>query len=130
MSQLPLTGLAPLDDCRIAPFWTDWLRSPHDPFWDRPTLLTEPERVEIPYQEFTSPSQFRLAARLSGNEKASLIAGPWTHAGIYSAFGDVGARVLPNAAAGVPTWSPVLAAFFDRHLRGGGDSAYPSATAG
>ncbi|MER6874675.1 CocE/NonD family hydrolase, partial [Amycolatopsis sp. NPDC000673] len=36
-------------------------------------------------------------------------------------------RVLPNAAAGVPTWSPVLAAFFDRHLRGGDSSDYPAA---
>ncbi|WP_162834267.1 CocE/NonD family hydrolase [Amycolatopsis circi] len=133
VSQLPLTGIAPLADRRVAPFWTDWLRSPHDPFWDRPTLLTEPERVDIPflqisgYRDFTSPTQFRLATRLAGNEKAGLIAGPWTHAGTYSAFGDVGARVLPNAAAGVPTWSPVLAAFFDRHLRGGDGSDYPSA---
>ncbi|SFQ47880.1 CocE/NonD family hydrolase [Amycolatopsis rubida] len=133
VSQLPLTSLAPLDDRRVAPFWTDWLRSPHDPFWDRPTLLTEPERVDIPflqisgYRDFTSPTQFRLATRLADNEKAGLIAGPWTHAGTYSAFSDVGARVLPNAAAGVPTWSPVLAAFFDRHLRGGDGSDYPAA---
>ncbi|GAA1030694.1 MULTISPECIES: CocE/NonD family hydrolase [Amycolatopsis] len=133
VSQLPLTSVAPLDDSRVAPFWSDWLRSPHDPFWDRPTLLTEPERADIPflqisgYRDFTSPTQFRLANRLSGNENASLIAGPWTHAGTYSAFGDVGARVLPNAAAGVPTWSPVLAAFFDRHLRGGDSSDYPAA---
>ncbi|WP_370935349.1 CocE/NonD family hydrolase [Amycolatopsis sp. cg13] len=133
VSQLPLTSLAPLDDGRVAPSWADWLRSPHDPFWDRPTLLTEPERVDIPflqisgYRDFTSPTQFRLATRLAGNEKASLIAGPWTHAGTYSAFGDVGARVLPNAAAGVPTWSPVLASFFDRHLRGGDGSDFPAA---
>ncbi|MFD9961746.1 CocE/NonD family hydrolase [Amycolatopsis sp. NPDC058986] len=133
VGRLPLTGIAPLDDPRIAPFWTDWLRSPHDPFWDRPTLLTEPERITIPflqvtgYRDFTSPTQFRLATRLAGNERASMIAGPWTHMSTYSAFGDVGARVLPNAAAGVPTWSPVLAAFFDRHLRGGDGSAYPAA---
>ncbi|WP_406636095.1 CocE/NonD family hydrolase [Amycolatopsis sp. WGS_07] len=133
VSQLPLDRIAPLDDSRVAPSWADWLRSPHDPFWDRPTLLTEPERVGIPflqisgYRDFTSPTQFRLAARLAGNAQASLIAGPWTHSGTYSAFGDVGARVLPNAAAGVPTWSPVLAAFFDRHLRGGDGSAYPAA---
>ncbi|MFD2468850.1 CocE/NonD family hydrolase [Amycolatopsis silviterrae] len=133
VSQLPLDRIAPLADRRVAPFWADWLRSPHDPFWDRPTLLTEPERVGIPflqisgYRDFTSPTQFRLAARLAGNPQASLIAGPWTHAGTYSAFGDVGARVLPNAAAGVPTWSPVLAAFFDRHLRGGDGSDYPAA---
>ncbi|WP_377871840.1 CocE/NonD family hydrolase [Amycolatopsis halotolerans] len=133
VGQLPLTSIAPLDDSRVAPSWADWLRSPHDPFWDRPTLLTEPERVDIPflqisgYRDFTSPTQFRLATRLAGNEKAGLIAGPWTHAGTYSAFGDVGARVLPNAAAGVPTWSPVLAAFFDRHLRGSDGSDYPAA---
>ncbi|WP_405590216.1 CocE/NonD family hydrolase [Streptomyces sp. NBC_01092] len=133
MSRLPLTGIAPLDDSRIAPFWTDWLRSPHDAFWNRPSLLTEPERVTIPflqisgYRDFTSPTQFRLATALAGNDQAGLIAGPWTHMGTYDAFGQAGARVLPNAAAGVPLWSPVLAAFFDRHLRGGDGSAYPAA---
>ncbi|WP_040742722.1 CocE/NonD family hydrolase [Nocardia tenerifensis] len=133
VSRLPLTDIAPLDDDRLAPFWTDWLRSPHDPFWNRPTLLTEPERVTIPflqvagYQDFTSPTQFRLAAELAGNENASLIAGPWTHFGTYLPNGQAGARVLPNAAAGVPVWNPVLAAFFDRHLRGGDGAAYPAA---
>jgi uncharacterized protein len=133
VSKLPLTGIAPLDDSRTVPFWAEWLRSPHDGFWNRPSLLTEPEAVTIPflqicgYRDFLSPTQIRLAARLADNEQASLIAGPWTHMGIYTAFGEVGARVLPNAAAGVPTWSPVLAAFFDRHLRGGDGSAYPAA---
>ncbi|MFF7941534.1 CocE/NonD family hydrolase [Nocardia gamkensis] len=133
VSRLPLTDISPLDDDRIAPFWTDWLRSPHDPFWDRPTLLTEPERVTIPflqitgYQDFTSPTQFRLAIQLADNENTGLIAGPWTHFGTYTPSGQVGARVLPNAGAGVPTWNPVLAAFFDRHLRGGDGSAYPTA---
>ncbi|MGH3586034.1 MAG: CocE/NonD family hydrolase [Pseudonocardia sp.] len=131
--QLPLTGIAPLDDIRIAPFWTDWLRSPHDAFWKRPSLLTEPERVTIPflqicgYRDFCSPTQFRLASRLADNDQAGLIAGPWPHMSTYTAFGEVGARVLPNAAAGLPTWSPVLAAFFDRHLRAGDGSAYPAA---
>ncbi|MFE9577216.1 CocE/NonD family hydrolase [Nocardia sp. NPDC006044] len=133
VSRLPLTGISPLDDERVAPFWTDWLRSPHDPFWDRPTLLTEPERVTIPflqvtgYQDFTSPTQFRLATRLAGNDNARLVAGPWNHFGAYSPPGQVGARVLAGATAGVPTWNPVLAAFFDRHLRGGDGSAYPTA---
>jgi uncharacterized protein len=133
VSQLPLSAIAPLDDSRIAPFWAQWLRSPHDASWSRLSLLTEPERVTIPflqvcgYRDFCSPTQFRLATRLAGNEQASLIAGPWNHMATYTAFGEVGARVLPNAAAGVPTWSPVLAAFFDRHLRGGDGSAYPAA---
>ncbi|MFI6173451.1 CocE/NonD family hydrolase [Nocardia sp. NPDC051052] len=133
VGRLPLTDISPLDDGRVAPFWRDWLRSPHDPFWDRPTLLTEPERVTIPflqitgYQDFTSPTQFRLATELADNENAALIAGPWTHFGTYGPAGEVGARVLPNAAGGVPTWNPVLAAFFDRHLRGGDGSAYPTA---
>ncbi|MFF0144058.1 hypothetical protein ATK36_4246 [Amycolatopsis sulphurea] len=132
-SRLPLTDIAPLDDRRIAPFWTDWLRSPHDPFWDTPNLLTEPERVTIPflqisgYRDFCAPTQFRLANRLAGNENAGLIAGPWTHMSTYTAFSQVGARVLDNAAAGVPTWGPVLAAYFDRHLRGGDGSGYPIA---
>lgn len=133
VSQLPLTDIAPLNDSRLAPFWADWLRSPHDPFWDRPNLLTEPDRVTIPflqisgYQDFTSPTQFRLAARLADNEQARFIAGPWTHFGTYGASGQSGARVLPNANGGVPTWNPVLAAFFDRHLRGGDAADYPSA---
>ena len=133
VSRLPLAGIAPLDDGRVAPFWAQWLRAPHDPSWGRPSLLTNPEHVTIPflqvcgYQDFLSPTQFRLATRLAGNEQASLIAGPWTHMGTYTAFGEAGARVLPGAAAGVPTWSPVLAAFFDRHLRGGDGSAYPAA---
>ncbi|MFB8281294.1 CocE/NonD family hydrolase [Nocardia colli] len=133
LSRLPLTGISPLDDERVAPFWADWLRSPHDPFWDRPTLLTEPERVTIPflqvtgYLDFTSPTQFRLATRLAGNDNAQLVAGPWNHFGAYSPPGQVGARVPADATAGVPTWNPVLAGFFDRHLRGGDGSAYPTA---
>ncbi|ANY06846.1 hypothetical protein AFB00_11695 [Pseudonocardia sp. HH130630-07] len=133
LGRLPLTGIAPLDDDRVAPFWADWLRSPNDPFWDRPTLLTEPERVTIPflqvaaYRDFTSPTQFRLAELLRDDERAALVAGPWTHMGTYTASGEVGARVLPDAAAGVPVWGPVLAAFFDRHLRGGDGSGHPAA---
>ncbi|KIA66762.1 CocE/NonD family hydrolase [Nocardia vulneris] len=131
--RLPLTGIGPLDDDRVAPFWADWLRSPNDPFWQRPTLLTEPERVTIPflqvtgYQDFTSPTQFRLATALADNEHARLVAGPWTHFGTYTPSGQVGARVLADAAAGVPTWNPVLAAFFDRHLRGGDGADHPGA---
>jgi uncharacterized protein len=125
LARLPLTEIAPLDDERVAPFWRDWLRSPNDPFWDRPTLLTEPEKIDIPflqvsgYHDFTSPTQFRLATALADNARARFVGGPWTHMGTYSALGDVGARVLPDAGAGVPTWGPVLAAFFDRHLRDG-----------
>ncbi|WP_432279021.1 CocE/NonD family hydrolase [Nocardia brasiliensis] len=131
--RLPLTGIGPLDDDRVAPFWADWLRSPNDPFWRRPTLLTEPERVTIPflqvtgYQDFTSPTQFRLATALADNENARLVAGPWTHFGAYTPSGQVGSRVLAGASAGVPTWNPVLAAFFDRHLRGGDGADYPAA---
>ncbi|MCQ8835474.1 CocE/NonD family hydrolase [Streptomyces malaysiensis] len=133
VAELPLTDIAPLDDSRLAPFWTDWLRSPHDPFWDKPSLLTEPERVTIPflqvtgYRDFCAPTQFQLAERLSDNENAQMIAGPWTHMSTYVAFGQVGSRVLPNAAAGVPIWGQVLGAYFDRHLRGGDGSAFPIA---
>ncbi|RZT84427.1 hypothetical protein EV383_1268 [Pseudonocardia sediminis] len=129
---LPLTDVDVLSDPRIAPYWADWLRhEPGDAYWDRPTVAADPGRVDVPllqvasYRDFMAPTMFALAARLAGDTRHRLVAGPWAHGGVYT--GHTGARVLPGTPGGVGTWGPLVAAWFDVHLRGGTGAAYPAA---
>lgn len=129
---LPLTDLDVLSDPRIAPYWAQWLRhEPGDRYWDRPTVAADPGRVGVPllqvaaYRDFMAPTMFALAAALAGDDRHRLVAGPWAHGGVYT--GHTGARALPGTPGGVGTWGPLIAAWFDVHLRGGTGAAYPAA---
>ncbi|WP_433800021.1 CocE/NonD family hydrolase [Actinomycetospora sp. CA-084318] len=126
VSTLPLTAIPVLDDPVIAPAWHDRLaHGPGDPWWRRhPNVHQDPSLVEVPllqvaaYRDFLSPPMFRLASELAElGEPHRLVAGPWAHGGVYT--GHTGARVLPDTAGGVGAWGPLIAAWFDRHLRGG-----------
>lgn len=132
VATLPLTGVDVLSDPRIAPYWAQWLRhEPGDPYWERPGVAADPRRVDVPllqvaaYRDFMAPTMFTLAAALAGDSRHRLVAGPWAHGGVYT--GHTGARVLPGTPGGVGTWGPLVAAWFDVHLRGGTGAAFPSA---
>lgn len=123
VSTLPLTAIDVLDEPGVAPSWQERLaHGPSDPWWHRhPNVHHDPSLVTVPllqvaaYRDFLSPSMFRLAEQLG--EPHRLVAGPWAHGGVYT--GHTGARVLPGTPGGVGTWGPLIAAWFDRHLRGG-----------
>ena len=131
VATLPLTGVDVLDDPRVARAWQERLHhGAGDPTWDRPTVHADPSRVQVPllqvaaYRDFLSPSMFRLAEALAGDGRHRLVAGPWAHGGVYT--GHTGARVLPGTPGGVGAWGPLVAAWFDVHLRSGTGAAYPS----
>ncbi|GLZ50384.1 CocE/NonD family hydrolase [Actinomycetospora sp. NBRC 106378] len=123
VSTLPLTAVPVLDDPTVAPAWHDRLaHAPGDPWWHRhPNVHRDPSLVGVPllqvaaYRDFLSPPMFRLAETLGDPHR--FVAGPWAHGGVYT--GHTGARVLPDTAGGVGAWGPLIAAWFDRHLRGG-----------
>jgi putative CocE/NonD family hydrolase len=132
-SILPLTDVDVLSDPELAPFWREWLREPNVARQSAtPTLGTDPTRVGdvallqvTGYRDFIADGAFRLASALAHHPKHRLIAGPWTHRGPYQ--GSTGARELPGTSspAGPLGWGPLLAAWFDIHLRGGTGAAHP-----
>lgn len=107
----------PVADILDAAFWADWIDgSPGPPtLRERPDLLDVPLLQVVAYRDFMAPTTVELAAASTGPERR-LIAGPWAHSGTYT--GHVGSRVYPGATGGVGTWGPVIAGWFDRHLRG------------
>lgn len=128
VATLPLTAVPGLEDPDLARAWHERLaHEPGDASWDRPTVHADPTRVGVPllqvaaYRDFLSPAMFRLAGELGPPHR--LIAGPWAHGGVYT--GHTGARVLPGTPGGVGTWGPMIAAWFDVHLRGGTGAAHP-----
>ncbi len=131
VATLPLTGIDVLDDPALGRAWQERLaRGPVSTTWDRRHVHADPSRVGVPllqvaaYRDFLSPSMFRLAEALSGDPRHRLVAGPWAHGGVYT--GHTGARVLPGTPGGVGAWGPLIAAWFDLHLRGGDGSAFPA----
>nr|WP_296768835.1 CocE/NonD family hydrolase [Rhodococcus sp. (in: high G+C Gram-positive bacteria)] len=129
---LPLNSIDGLDDSAVTPHWEEWLSdATESPLHKGVTLSKDPDVGDVAllqiggYRDFIGPAQFALAEDLEDNPKHRFIAGPWTHRGPYS--GATGARELPDTStpAGPLGWGPLLAAWFDIHLRGGDGSAYP-----
>lgn len=130
---LPLTGIDGISDPDVVPFWNEWVRTePGDPTWLRAASLSQdPSLGDVAllqiggYRDFIGPGMFAVARAQAGNPRHRFIAGPWVHRGVYS--GATGARELPETSspAGPLGWGPVLAAWFDIHLREGDGSAYP-----
>lgn len=126
----------PVCDLLDTGFWADWV----DGSRGGPTLRDRPDLVDVPllqvvaFRDFMAPTMLELAGALlpgdrvgpaprrpTGSERDTipnhlLIAGPWAHSGTYT--GHVGSRTYPGATGGVGTWGPVIAGWFDRHLRG------------
>ncbi|MFC4949965.1 CocE/NonD family hydrolase [Pseudonocardia sp. GCM10023141] len=116
---LATVSTLPLDDVPVLgefDFWRDWLDGAAGP----PTLRARPDLVEVPLlqvvamRDFMAPTMLELAATLRGPHRTVL--GPWAHGGTYT--GHVGSRVHQGATGGVGTWGPLIAAWFDRHVRG------------
>lgn len=107
----------PVADLLDSAFWADWIDgSPGGPtLRDRPDLVDVPLLQVVAFRDFMAPTMLELAAAATGPERR-LIAGPWAHSGTYT--GHVGSRVYPGATGGVGMWGPVIAGWFDRHLRG------------
>lgn len=106
----------PLDDVpvlREVGFWREWLDGPAPvrpfPVPDVPLLQV------VAVRDFMAPTMLELAACLPDGPHRTVI-GPWAHGGTYT--GHVGARTYPGATGGVGTWGPLIAGWFDRHLRG------------
>lgn len=123
VATLPLTDVDVLSDPRVAPYWTEWLTGARP---DRPVAPPDVPLLQVAaYRDFMAPTMFALARTLAGDGRHRLVAGPWPHGGVYT--GHTGARVLPGTPGGVGTWGPLVAAWFDVHLRDGDGAAYPSA---
>lgn len=132
-STLPLTDVDGLSDPETTPHWQDWVGiEPGDPrAHPGRSLSKDPSLGRVAllqiggYRDFIGTGMFALAKAQGDNPAHRLIAGPWTHRGVYS--GATGARELPETSspAGPLGWGPVLAAFFDIHLRGGDGSTHP-----
>ncbi|OUS82231.1 CocE/NonD family hydrolase [Rhodococcus sp. NCIMB 12038] len=131
---LPLSSIDPLSDPTVTDgYWLDWVLA--EPGVERPgatvSLSDKPEIGQTAllhiagYRDQCAPEMFALAAAQKDSDKHRLIAGPWTHRGVYS--GASGAREpLGTSSPGGPVgWGPVLAAWFDIHLRGGDGSGFP-----
>ncbi|MBN9100725.1 MULTISPECIES: CocE/NonD family hydrolase [unclassified Pseudonocardia] len=104
----------PVRDLMDTAFWADWIDGPEG----APTLRDRPDLVDVPllqvvaFRDFMAPTMLELGA---GPDRR-LVVGPWAHSGTYT--GHVGSRTYPGATGGVGTWGPVIAGWFDRHLRG------------
>lgn len=132
-NSLPLNEIDGISDPDVVPYWNEWVRTERgDPDWYRGASLSrDPSPGDVAllqiggYRDFIGAGMFKVAQALAGNPKHRFIAGPWTHRGVYS--GATGARELPETSspAGPVGWGPVLAAWFDIHLRGGDGSGYP-----
>lgn len=130
---LPLTEVDGISDPSATPHWHDWValepgdarRTPGASLSKNPTLGDVALLQVGGYRDFIGAGQFALAEAQGSNPHHHMIAGPWTHRGVYS--GATGARELPETSspAGPLGWGPVLAAWFDIHLRGGDGSAFP-----
>lgn len=116
---LATVSTLPLDDVPVLsrfPFWREWLDGAPGP----PTLRSRPDLVDVPLlqvvatRDFMTPTMLELAATLRGPHRT--VIGPWAHGGTYT--GHVGSRVHQGATGGVGTWGPLIAAWFDRHVRG------------
>ncbi|MEL0252114.1 MAG: CocE/NonD family hydrolase, partial [Novosphingobium sp.] len=83
--------------------------------------------VRVYEADFFADHSFDLASALAGLAKHRFVAGPYTHRGVYTGF--TGARELPGTSspAGPLGWGPLIAAWFDIHLRGGKGEAFPPA---
>ncbi len=130
----PLSELDIVSDKELAPFWEDWLWKDGPPTAERQRLLgDDPDAGDVAllhisgYRDFLADHAFDLAARLGASDKHRFIAGPWTHRGPYSGYS--GSRELPGTStpAGPLGWGPLIAAWFDIHLRGGTGDGYPLA---
>lgn len=130
---LPLTSIDGISDAETARHWQAWVGTePGDPK-ARPgaSLSKDPSLGDVAllqvggYRDFIGPGMFELAEAQRDNPKHRFIVGPWAHRGVYS--GATGARELPDTSspAGPLGWGPLLAAWFDIHLRGGDGSAFP-----
>ena len=132
-STLPLTDVDGLADHNVIPHWRDWVAlEPGDPqrkpgrSLSKDPSLGETALLQVGgYRDLIGAGQFALAEAQADNPRHRMIAGPWTHLGVYS--GDTGARELPETSSpgGPLGWGPVLAAWFDIHLRSGDGSAFP-----
>ncbi len=117
---LGTVSILPLEDVPVLRefgFWTEWLDGV-----DGPPTLRDASAPEIPLlqvvgvRDVMAPTMLELAGRLPADGRHRTIIGPWAHGGTYT--GHVGARTAPGAPGGVGTWGPVIAGWFDRHLRG------------
>ncbi|NNE42297.1 MAG: CocE/NonD family hydrolase [Marinicaulis sp.] len=134
-NNLPLSELDILSDEKLSPFWRDMLWTPKPVVKNGRPLLGDHLQIGDAallhisgYRDF-SHAAFDLAAAQAGNDRHRFIAGPWTHRGAYSGF--TGAREYPGTSspAGALGWGPLIAAWFDIHLRGGTGADYPSGMA-
>lgn len=129
---LPLSELDVISDEELAPSWKVWLREPNTgtilrkPGVGSHLRLGDAALLHISgYRDFQSNQAFELATNLAPNPLHRFIAGPWTHRGPYS--GSTGAKEFPGTStpAGPLGWGPLLAAWFDIHLRGGTGADFP-----
>jgi hypothetical protein len=128
-----LSQLKPLSDETIAPDWPDWLREPNQPRKTKTKLLADHSNIGdvamlyiTGYRDFLATQSFRLATKLAGKKNYRFIAGLWIYRGPYS--GTTGARKLAEilSPGGPLGWGPLVAAWFNIHLRGRTGAAYPS----
>lgn len=132
--KLPLSGLDVISDKELAPFWPDWLWESGPPQPSHPRLLgDDPTLCKVPllhltgYRDFLAGHVFETASALAARADHRFIAGPWTHRGPYTGYS--GCRELPGTSTPVGhlSWGPLVAAWFDIHLRDGTGDRYPSA---
>jgi putative CocE/NonD family hydrolase len=131
-SQLPLTDCDVINEPEIAPFWQDCMAEPNAPQRERFHVLGDDHDIGdvallhiSGYRDFVGEYGFRLAAAQAGNPNHRFIATPYTHRGPYT--GATGVKEFPGTSspAGPLGWGPLLAAWFDIHLRGGTGADYP-----
>ncbi|MGE4404319.1 CocE/NonD family hydrolase [Pseudomonas sp.] len=131
-SCLPLDKLDVISDPELAPFWFECLQEPNTSEDARVPLLADHNDIgEVAllhiagYRDFLSADGFALAQALADNPRHRFIAGPFTHRGVYSGF--TGSRELPGTStpAGPLGWGPIIAAWFDIHLKGGTGATHP-----
>lgn len=133
-NRLPLSEADVISNEDVGNFWQELLAEPGTTGEPRAPLLGyhpdigDAKLLHITgYRDFFADHSFDLATALAGNMNHRFVAGPFTHRGVYTGF--TGARELPGTSspAGPLGWGPLIAAWFDIHLRGGTGAAYPLA---
>lgn len=133
-SRLPLSSADVISNEPVGDFWQELLAEPGKEWAPRAPLLGDHHDIGdvallhiTGYRDFFADHTFDLVSALAGQPQHRFIAGPYTHRGVYTGF--TGARELPGTSspAGPLGWGPLIAAWFDIHLRGGTGEAFPSA---
>jgi len=130
---LPVSSIDVISDKSLAPLWHEMLEEPGTREIRGPLMGYEPKIGNVAllhvcgYRDFVADHAFKLASTFPSGERHRFIATPFAHRGPYTGF--TGARELPETSSpsGPLGWAPLIAAWFDIHLRGGTGEAYPTA---